>query len=80
MAVHHPRRSRYKPHFGRFHPFPLPRPLICRNRSLKTALWGLNGLFILWMINLYNFMDGMDGFAGGMAVIGFIDAGLAGAR
>ena len=28
-------------------------------------------LFIVWMINLYNFMDGMDGFAGGMAVIGF---------
>ena len=28
-------------------------------------------LFTIWMINLYNFMDGMDGFAGGMAVIGF---------
>lgn len=28
-------------------------------------------LFIVWMINLYNFMDGMDGFAGGMAAIGF---------
>src|SRR3989344_5770631 len=28
-------------------------------------------LFIIWMINLYNFMDGMDGFAGGMAVFGF---------
>lgn len=28
-------------------------------------------LFIVWMINLYNFMDGMDGFAGGMAVSGF---------
>ena len=28
-------------------------------------------LFIVWMINLYNFMDGMDGFAGGMACIGF---------
>jgi UDP-N-acetylmuramyl pentapeptide phosphotransferase/UDP-N-acetylglucosamine-1-phosphate transferase len=28
-------------------------------------------LFIVWMVNLYNFMDGMDGFAGGMAVIGF---------
>ncbi len=27
--------------------------------------------FIVWMTNLYNFMDGMDGFAGGMAVIGF---------
>ncbi|MEN8762979.1 MAG: glycosyltransferase family 4 protein [Thiogranum sp.] len=29
-------------------------------------------LFLLWMTNLYNFMDGMDGFAGGMAVFGFI--------
>lgn len=29
-------------------------------------------LFLVWMINLYNFMDGMDGFASGMAVIGFI--------
>ncbi len=28
-------------------------------------------LYIVWMTNLYNFMDGMDGFAGGMAVIGF---------
>ena len=28
-------------------------------------------LFIMWMVNLYNFMDGMDGFAGGMAVVGF---------
>jgi len=28
-------------------------------------------LFVIWMINLYNFMDGMDGLAGGMAVIGF---------
>ena len=28
-------------------------------------------LCIVWMVNLYNFMDGMDGFAAGMAVIGF---------
>jgi len=28
-------------------------------------------LFLIWMTNLYNFMDGMDGFAGGMTVIGF---------
>ena len=28
-------------------------------------------LYIVWMVNLYNFMDGMDGFAAGMAVIGF---------
>jgi len=26
--------------------------------------------FLVWMTNLYNFMDGMDGFAGGMAVAG----------
>jgi UDP-GlcNAc:undecaprenyl-phosphate/decaprenyl-phosphate GlcNAc-1-phosphate transferase len=28
-------------------------------------------LGILWMANLYNFMDGSDGLAGGMTVIGF---------
>ncbi len=26
---------------------------------------------LMWMTNLYNFMDGMDGFAGGMTVFGF---------
>ena len=31
----------------------------------------LSMLFAVWMTNLYNFMDGMDGFAGGMAVFGF---------
>lgn len=33
-------------------------------------------LFTVWMINLYNFMDGIDGFAGGMAVWGFGTLGL----
>ena len=28
-------------------------------------------LLVVWMTNLYNFMDGMDGLAGGMAVFGF---------
>jgi len=28
-------------------------------------------LYAVWMINLYNFMDGMDGFAGSMAAFGF---------
>lgn len=31
----------------------------------------LSMLFMVWMTNLYNFMDGMDGFAAGMTVIGF---------
>ena len=28
-------------------------------------------LFVVWMTNLYNFMDGMDGLAGGMTAFGF---------
>ncbi|MBK9954574.1 MAG: hypothetical protein IPP18_05395 [Rhodocyclaceae bacterium] len=34
-------------------------------------------LALAWMTNLYNFMDGTDGLAGGMAVIGFGAYGLA---
>ena len=34
-------------------------------------------LLIVWMINLYNFMDGSDGLAGGMALFGFSFYGLA---
>ena len=34
--------------------------------------WGaLAAVAIAWMANLFNFMDGADGLAGGMAVIGF---------
>lgn len=39
---------------------------------------GVSMLFTVWMINLYNFMDGMDGFAGGMAVVGFGSLALLG--
>jgi UDP-N-acetylmuramyl pentapeptide phosphotransferase/UDP-N-acetylglucosamine-1-phosphate transferase len=31
----------------------------------------LTTVCLIWMTNLYNFMDGMDGFAGGMTVLGF---------
>lgn len=37
-------------------------------------------LFLVWWINLYNFMDGMDGLAGGMAVFGFGTLALLGYR
>lgn len=64
-------------------PYPIPG---LSGTLLFWAVSGFTGLFIVWMINLYNFMDGMDGFAGGMAVIGFTtlawlgraDAGFAG--
>ena len=41
--------------------------------ALIVVLW----LAIAWITNLYNFMDGADGLAGGMAVIGFGTYGLA---
>lgn len=34
-------------------------------------------LFIIWMTNLYNFMDGSDGLAAGMALSGFTFYGIA---
>jgi UDP-N-acetylmuramyl pentapeptide phosphotransferase/UDP-N-acetylglucosamine-1-phosphate transferase len=49
--------------------------------SIAIARWSINLsesvgivfsiLFIVWMTNLYNFMDGMDGLAAGMGIIGF---------
>lgn len=35
-------------------------------------------LLVIWSVNLFNFMDGMDGLAGGMAVIGFSALGALG--
>jgi UDP-GlcNAc:undecaprenyl-phosphate GlcNAc-1-phosphate transferase len=32
---------------------------------------------LVWMTNLYNFMDGSDGLAGGMALLGFAGYGIA---
>jgi UDP-N-acetylmuramyl pentapeptide phosphotransferase/UDP-N-acetylglucosamine-1-phosphate transferase len=48
----------------------VPRPLS----------WLLTLGYLVWMINLYNFMDGMDGLAGGMAVFGFGALALMGWR
>ncbi|MEA5446537.1 hypothetical protein VCB98_11980 [Gammaproteobacteria bacterium AB-CW1] len=48
--------------------------------GLGVAVLAVPGM--IWMSNLYNFMDGMDGFAGAMSLIGFASlaalAGLAG--
>lgn len=42
--------------------------------------YGIVVCFLVWWANLYNFMDGMDGFAGGMAVIGFGTLAILGLR
>jgi len=48
--------------------------------ALGTLPWWMQivlTLTVMWMINLYNFMDGSDGLAGGMTVFGFGFLGLA---
>lgn len=39
--------------------------------ALPVWSWLLVAPAIVWMTNLYNFMDGSDGLAGGMAIFGF---------
>jgi UDP-N-acetylmuramyl pentapeptide phosphotransferase/UDP-N-acetylglucosamine-1-phosphate transferase len=39
--------------------------------NLPSVSVAVTLLFVMWMMNLYNFMDGIDGLAGGMAIIGF---------
>jgi UDP-N-acetylmuramyl pentapeptide phosphotransferase/UDP-N-acetylglucosamine-1-phosphate transferase len=56
---------------------PLGLPGLMVPLPLLLAL-PLSLLCSLWMINLYNFMDGMDGLAGGMAAIGFTALALLG--
>jgi UDP-N-acetylmuramyl pentapeptide phosphotransferase/UDP-N-acetylglucosamine-1-phosphate transferase len=48
--------------------------------ALAALPWWLQfalTLAVIWMTNLYNFMDGSDGLAGGMAFFGFGFLGLA---
>jgi len=39
--------------------------------DLSFAMKAIVFMICLWSVNLYNFMDGSDGLAGGMALIGF---------
>lgn len=60
--------------------------LVVEELELPGLAWTLSTPFaavvtlgyVVWMTNLYNFMDGMDGFAGGMTAIGFGTLGLLG--
>ncbi len=55
----------------------LPHVTLAFDRPIALLLMTL---FLVWWINLYNFMDGMDGLAGGMAVFGFGTLALLGYR
>ena len=48
----------------------IPVPVV-GSLSLGWLAVPVTMLFLMWMANLYNFMDGMDGFAGGMTVLGY---------
>lgn len=48
--------------------------ILNENIFVILSVW----LAIVWVLNLYNFMDGMDGLAAGMAVFGFSVFGIAG--
>jgi UDP-N-acetylmuramyl pentapeptide phosphotransferase/UDP-N-acetylglucosamine-1-phosphate transferase len=44
---------------------------ICLQLNLDWFWLVAAGVAVVWMTNLYNFMDGSDGLAAGMAIIGF---------
>ncbi len=49
----------------------LPHDGVARLLPFGFALLPVIAVGMVWVINLYNFMDGSDGLAGGMAVAGF---------
>ena len=54
--------------------------VVCVSLAGDTAGWLIAAALTLataWMVNAYNFMDGSDGLAGGMAACGFFCYGLA---
>lgn len=71
-----------------WHGLPIPIRFVAHAAAAAAFVWLALGaipwwlqlaaaLAIMWMTNLYNFMDGSDGFAGGMTVFGFGFLGLA---
>lgn len=66
-------RIRFALHFIAAFSVVLGEGLFANNILLAIAVV----LTIMWAINLYNFMDGSDGLAGGMTLIGFTVYGIA---
>jgi len=48
---------------------------VCVLPDMPVWAWCLSLLALVWVTNLYNFMDGSDGLAGGMALFGFASYG-----
>lgn len=55
--------------------FVVPISLAVRIGSISVPVWAwfpASVLWVVWMLNLYNFMDGIDGLAGGEALLASI--------
>lgn len=61
-----PARVRFAAHLAAVAAFVLVYPAFVPWWALATL-----SFLLIWLINLYNFMDGADGLAGGMALFGF---------
>ncbi len=66
-------RWRLLVHLGAALMFVVMSGLMAQSYMLATVVL----LLVVWMTNLYNFMDGSDGLAGGMTLIGFSIYGIA---
>lgn len=68
LAIHFAAAGLLLPTWG----VPTDLELAGRSWSLPLPIAAVASvLFVVWMINLYNFMDGLDGLAAGMTVVGF---------
>lgn len=68
-----PVRARLLAHIAAAVAMALGSGLVAQNAVLSAVVI----LTVVWMTNLYNFMDGSDGLAGGMALFGFSAYGVA---
>ncbi|OGS80524.1 MAG: glycosyl transferase family 4 [Gallionellales bacterium GWA2_59_43] len=66
-------RSRLLAHLGAALLLVLASGLMAQNFTFGVVVL----LLVVWMTNLYNFMDGSDGLAGGMTLFGFFVYGVA---
>jgi len=63
--------ARHLPIAARFGAHILAAALVAVTSGIASVWWLPAVLAVGWMTNLYNFMDGSDGLAGGMALFGF---------
>ena len=71
--------ARHLPVVVRFGAHLLAAGVVVATAGVPAEWWLPAVLALGWMTNLYNFMDGSDGLAGGMALFGFAAYGVAAA-